>query len=550
MASLSPMQGALGHRHAAHLLRRTSYRFTKTKVDEMAGQTAGQAVASLLQLYPLVHDQPIYDQNEASGSASPGTWCLPPGSLPPTEDFKLRPWLASWWLHEALNDPGIGHRMTFFLHQFNSVAITAFLTSHYFDYLMLLRWGALGNFKKFVTKMVVDNAMLKYLNNTDNVKANPNTNFAREFFELFTIGKGLQIGPGDYTNYTEDDINEAARLLTGFRVKGPRNTLDPETNIPRGGTNIDQHDTDPKTFSDKFQGTVIQGGTDDAGMWAELDAFVNMTFAQPETAKNFCRRLYRFFVSRHITPEIESDIIAPLADTFIAAGFEIKPVLEQLLQSQHFFDADDSDNKDEIMGGIIKSPLELSLQSISFFGLPTPTPDSDLEAYFQFFGRGIYGRLFNEANLPLFSPPDVAGYPAYFQKPDFYRQYFNASTIVGRYKFPTMLLSGKMTIGASPDEPLGAKFDVAAWVKNSGTISDPSDPYVLVQDLLEYLLPEETDTDRFNYFYNIVFLDQLPPADWTYEWQSYLSTGDDTEVKIPLGRLINAIMYSAEYQLM
>ncbi len=535
------MQGALGHRHAAHLLRRTSYRYTKAKVDEMAGQTAAEALASLLQLYPLQLDQPIYEGGQ--------TWILPlPGSVI-GQDADLRPWLQSWWIREALFDPGIGHRMQFFLHQFNTMAMTAAFTSHYFDYLSLLRWATLGNFKKLIAKMIVDNAMLRYLNNNDNSEANPNENFAREFFELFTVCKGPQIGPGDYTNYTEDDIVEAARVFTGFRFKGQRNVIDPETMLPMGGTNIDEHDQEEKKFSDKFQGTTIAGGTDEAGMWTELNAIVDMVFAQPETARNFCRRLYRFFVSRYITPEIESDIIVPLADSFIAGGFEIKPVLEQLLQSQHFFDMDDSDNADDIVGGLIKSPIELTLQAVSFFDIPTPDPATAEADYFKFFGQGILGRIFDQANMPLFFPPDVAGYPGYFQEPDYHRQFFNAATIVARYKLPEILLSGKFTIGSMPDEPLGAKLDIAAWVRDSGVISDATDPYVLVKDLLLYLLPEETDQARFDYFYNIVFLDQLPPADWTYEWQNYLNTGDDFEVKIPLGRLINAILYSAEYQL-
>ncbi len=540
------MQGALGHRYAAHLLRRTSYRYTKAKVDEMAGQTAAEAVASLLQLYPLQQDQPIYDQG-----GSPGTWCLPPGGLPPATDSSLRPWVIAWWINEALYDPGIGHRMTFFLHQFNAMAMTAFLTVHYFDYLSLLRWSALGNFKKLIAKMVVDNAMLKYLNNTENGKDNPNENFAREFFELFTIGKGPQIGPGDYTNYTEDDIVQAAKVLTGFRVKGQRNVIDAETEIPMGGVNFEQHDDTAKTFSDKFQGTTIAGATDADGMWTELNAFVDMTFAQPETAKNFCRRLYRYFVSRHITDEIENDIIAGLADTMIAGNFEIKPVLEQLFQSQHFYDTDDSDNADEIIGGLIKSPVELNLQAISFFGIEVPKPDAaGLPDYTRFYLQGIIMRTFEQANMPLFFPPDVAGYPGYFQNPDFHRQWFNASTIVARYKMPAMLLSGKLTIGSSADDPLGVKLDIADWIKSSGVISDATDPYVLVQDMLQYLLPEAVDTDRFNYFYDIVFLDMLPPGDWTYEWQTYLNTGNDTEVKIPLERLVNAILYSAEYQLL
>ena len=541
MASLTPMQGALGHRHAAHLLRRTSYRYTKTKVDEMAGQTASQALATLLQLYPQKLDQPIY----SDGS----TWINPPGTSSPAQDFMLRPWVMSWWINEAVQDPGIGHRMTFFLHQYNALDMTAFATTHFYDYLALLRWAALGNFKKLALKMITDNCMLRYLNNTENSENNPNENFAREFFELFTIGKGPQIGPGDYTNYTEDDIVAAARLLTGFRIRGQRDNIDPETMIPHGFANPARHDDMPKKFSDKFGGTEIPGSSDVPGMWAELAALVDMTFAQNETARNFCRRVYRYFVSRNITDEIENDIIGPLADTFIAADFEIKPVLEQLFQSQHFFDMDDSDNADEIIGGIIKSPVELVLQALSFYEIPLPDPLTETDAYFQFYNRGVVQRMFAQANMPLFFPPDVAGYPGNYQSPDFHRQWFNSRTIVARYKLPEILLSGKLTIGGSANQPLGVKLDIASWIKNSGVISDATDPYVLVQDLLVYMLPESTDNDRFNYFYITIFLDNLPPADWTYEWQNYLNTGDDTEVKIPLERLINSIMYSAEYQL-
>ena len=542
MASLTPMQGALGHRYAAHLLRRTSYRYTKAKVAERAGQPGAEALPSFLQLHPLQLEQPIYGDNAV-------TWILPPGGGSVAVDTELRPWLAAWWVNEALNDPGIGHRMTFFLHQYNAVAMPTAFTTHYFDYLSLLRWGALGNFKMFITKMVTDNCMLKYLDNTENSEANPNENFAREFFELFTIGKGPQAGPGDYTNFTEEDIVEASKVFTGFRFRGQRDEIDADTNIPKGRVNFNFHDDTAKTFSDRFQGTTIAGAADAAGMWTELNALVDMTFAQPETAKNFCRRIYRFFVSRHITPEIETDIITGLADTMIASNFEIKPVLEQLLQSQHFFDLDDSDNADEIIGGLIKSPLELSLQAISFYQIPLPDPMTQPQEFFEFYTRGVLTRMFQYANLPIFFPDDVAGYPGLYQQPDYHRGWFNSSTIVARYKLPEMLLTGTLAFGGAVNEPLGIQLNIADWIKNSGNISDATDPYVLVQDLLEYFLPEATDNDRFNYFYDTVFLDQLPPADWTYEWQAYLNTGDDTEVKIPLGRLINAIMYSAEYQL-
>ncbi|MBL7782486.1 MAG: DUF1800 family protein [Saprospiraceae bacterium] len=548
MASLNPLQGALGRRRAAHLLRRTSFRYTKAKLLELADQTAAQALPSLLTANPFQLEQPVYGATNA-------TWILPLPGTPvasyPAEDFVLRRYVMGWWLNEALHDPGITHKMSLFFHQFMAVAISASNNQHYFDYLSLMRWGALGNFKKLATKLVTDNAMLRYLNNTQNTKNNPNENFAREFFELFTIGKGPQIGPGDYSNYTEDDIVEAAKVLTGFRIRPNRDEVDTETGIPRGGVNPAQHATGNKTFSAHFQGTVIAGEAIPTinGMWTELGAFVDMIFAQPETAKNLCRRLYRYFVNRNVTDEIENDIIGPLASTLMSNNYEIKPVLEQLLQSEHFFDVDDSDNTDEIIGGIIKSPLDLTLQALSFFDVAIPDPMTQNAAHYMlFYSAALLERALGAANLPLFSPSDVAGYPAFYQEPIYHRLWFNSSTIIARYKWPAMLLTGTRQIGGGINQPIGVKLNSADWVRNSGVFLDPSDPYVLVQDLLEFLLPEEADSDRFNYFYIDVFLDGLPPADWTYEWQAYISSGNATEVSLALDRLIQAVMFSPEYQ--
>ena len=270
MASLSPLKGSLGHRRAAHLFRRTRFNVTKPKVDQMAGQTATQALNSLLQLNPLQLSQPIYKDLLTTGSPIQ-TWLLPlpgtPAANLPTDDFVLRRWAMDWWCNEALRDTGIGHTMHFFFHQFMQTTANTYRSANFFDYLQLLRWGALGNFKKLAYKIVVDNNMLGYLNNHQNTSTNPNENFAREFFELFTIGKGPQIGPGDYTNYTEDDIVEAAKVLTGFRTRLNRDVVDTETGIPRGDAQFGQHKTGSKTFSFKFNNTVITVATNAAGMW-------------------------------------------------------------------------------------------------------------------------------------------------------------------------------------------------------------------------------------------------------------------------------------------
>jgi uncharacterized protein (DUF1800 family) len=547
MASLSPFQGYLGKHRAAHLLRRTSFRYTKQRVDQLAAMTVDQAMNDLLALKPLKIAQPSYD---IPGTAEvESTWLLPPVALDGAYETPRQQRVIGWWLNEALEDTGIGHKMTFFFHQYLTTNITTYNHATFFDNLTLLRWGCLGNFKKLVTKMVADNTMLYYLNGHQNQKLAPNENFAREFFELFTIGKGPQIGPGDYTNYTEDDIVQAARVFTGWRALPNRSGADPETNIPRGTATFSRHDTGSKTFSSKFQNTVIPGATSAALMYTELDAMMNMVFAQPETARNLVRRIYRYFVHTNITPEIEQDIIEPLADSLRTNNYEMVPMLRKLLKSQHFYDMDDSVNADEIIGGLIRSPLDLALQSISFFGITIPNPATENEKhYITFYYSGVYVRMLGLANLNLFYPADVAGYPAYHQGPEYTRNWFSSTSIIARYKLSQMLLTGKRVIGGSVNTSIGIKLDIVPWIKNSGISLDPSNPYYLVKDLLDYMLPAEVDDDRFDYFYEQIFLDGLPPEDWTYEWQNYLSTNNQTEVKIPLERLINHIMFSPEFQ--
>ncbi|MCC7465590.1 MAG: DUF1800 family protein [Saprospiraceae bacterium] len=549
MASLNPLAGVLGQRKAAHLLRRSSYRYTRARVDELAGMTAAEAVSTLLVPYPLQIEQPVY----TAGAGTPAPWINPPQppSAPlPADDQDLTRYVMGWWVNEALHDPGASHRMALFFHQFMAVDAASGSSMEFFDYLSLLRWGSMGNLKKLVIKMVTDNCMLRYLDNDQNFAQNPNENFAREFFELFTVGRGDAAGPGDYTTFTEEDVIQAAKVFTGFNHAQRHQYSDPETMIPAGKAYPQSHDFNPKVFSARFGGVTINATTQDAaGMVAELQAFVDLVFAQPATTQLFCRRLYHFFVTRIVPQEVEDEVIAPLAQLLIDSNFEIKPVLEKLLQSEHFYDVDDSSNTDEIFGALIKSPLELTLQAFNFFQLPIPDPVAEnSKHYVDFFSASVLERMLTRAGMDLFFPLDVAGYSGYYQDPALNRQFFNSSTIVQRYKLPQILLTGTHAWGSGSNDTIGTQLDIAAWVRDSGVISAPSNSLVLVTELLQYLFPEEPDAERLDYFLNTVFLDQLPAPDWVYEWDNFINTGNDSEVKIPLSRLVNAVMYAPEYQ--
>ena len=522
MASISTRTGVLGKRLAAHLLRRSTYHYNRERVDTFAQMTATQAVEDLLKPMPT-----------------------PTVSTPPTLDKST---ISTWWMHQALLDPTIHHRMAFFLH---TLYVVDFMSSEEFNYqhLRLLNLCATGNLKAFSKKMSVDNRMVRYLDGNSSSSGNPNENYAREYLELFSVGKGPQLGPGNYTNYTEHDVQQAARIFTGFRIDKGLTHIDPDTGIPRAKTVLRRHDTGDKTFSSAFQGQTISGRSDQEGMYQEISDFVDMVYGQLETAKFACRKLYRYFVRPHIDEETESGVIAPLAQILYDNDYELKPVLTHLLTSVHFFDEDDGEASDEIIGTIFKSPLELLLSSLSFFKIPIPDPELEADNHYKtFYHQAVQRVFFGSANFFLFLPPSVAGYPAYYQQPEYFRKWFSSNSIASRYKLPEMLLTGKRVLKSGGLG--GVILDSVSFVANPSHITDPQDATTIVKELLEYLLPEEPDPDRFDYFLNGVFLNGLSPKNWKFEWQNFLSTGDASDVKIPLDRLIKGIMHSPEFQLL
>ena len=549
MPSLDPRNGVLGTRLAAHLLRRCTYCPSRPLIDQFATRTASEAVSALMNFaaHPLSMEEPI---DPDTGEP----WIINDTVTASSGDFLLNKFVRAWWTNEALQDPTLRHKMMYFLHTNFSVVADTLNSKNFFDHLLLLRFYALGNFRILSQKITLDNVMLAYLNNNDNRRDNPNENYAREFLELFTIGKGPQIAAGDYTHYTEADVVTAARVLTGFsndwdrRHDQPDNgqNIDPDTGIHRGIFYTWAHDTTDKTFSHAFGNATITGRSTEAGMLEELVDFVNMIFNQAETARAVCRRIYRFFVRTEISTEVEQTIIEGLATTFRNSDYNLGTVMTQLLESQHFYDEDTVDTGDETIGSLVKSPLELLLGTLSFFQIPIPDPISQSEAHYrEFFERSVEDVIFARAAYEHFKPGSVAGYPAYYQEPGFRRNWFNSTSIIARYKLPEMLISGRRVISWGD---LGTQVNLVAFIENAGNISDPGDAVILVTELLEYLFCETPDADRLDYFLNTVFLNGLNPLNWYFEWQNYQNTGMDADVKIPLEKLFTSILYSPEYQ--
>ena len=546
MASLNPYGGALGRRQVTHLLKRATFGPTKSQIDQYTGSTAAQILTQLFaqEPEPGPPDDPLTGQ----------PWVNPKPTDLNSENGDLITFFRGWWL-ELMYKEGISirERMTYFLHTHFTTAYTVVedSTALYYQNALFRRY-ATGNFKEVSKKICIDNAMLIYLDGRLNEVGRPNENFAREYFELYTVGKGPQIGPEDYTTFTEQDVQEAAKVLSGYINDKEYLETDPETGLVTGILRVNdndlanRHDASIKTFSNAFGGTVIQPNqvidnmaTKEAAL-DELDQLVDMVFNQEETAKHICRKLYRYFVYYDITEEIEQDIITPLAETFRNNDYEFQPVLEQLLSSQHFFDVDNGIADDDNRGAIIKSPVDLVMGSLRFFEIDIPDSSVALAEAFDVAYRSLL-RNINGQGMSFYDPPEVAGYPAYHQTPEFNRNWISNNGLARRYQFSDVLMQNV--------DNQGFQLDIVAYVDNPQHISNPTDPQVLVQELVDDLFPEIITQERFDYFKDDILLDNLSAINWAGEWNNYKNFGDDTNVRIQLESLIRALMQSPEYQL-
>lgn len=547
MASLNPISGILGIQKAAHLLRRATFGPHLQDIQTFANLTPNAAFQQLIQVQ-ATPDLPIDFLNGTD-------WVYPNTKDPNRFTNTLSDFTSSWWIDNMrTSGANLTDRMVWFYHTHFPLIISRVESRPQFslDYLRLLRFYALGNYKDLSKALCIDNAMLIHLDGNLNIKGVPQENFGREFLELFTVGKGAQNGPEDYTNFTELDVKSLTKVLTGWGIDSTFQTIDTTTNLPTGkvkgnATISSQHDVTDKQFSGAFNNEVIQTSSvigSNASIQAvhdELDDVIEMIFNSPHTAKLICRRIYREFVYFDITTEIETDIIEPLAIILEQNNFEITSVLEALFASEHFYDLDSAPTDDNNIGAIIKSPVDLLVGTIRLFDLDVPDKSTDLENHYD-----LYSQLLHQLELKglnFFEPYDVAGYDAYFQVPDFQRYWISSNYLANRYKFAEKIINGFTNVQGT----VLLRLDFVKFVKDNCT--DPSDATLLIQELVAWMIPIDLSTDRFNYFKDNILLDQLSPINWSIEWNNYISSNDDTNVRIQLERLALAIMQSPEYQL-
>lgn len=234
---------------------------------------------------------------------------------------------------------------------------------------VFLRNRAFGSYKALLHDVTTTSAMLEYLSGAQNTKQHPNENFARELCELFSLGPVHPVTGAK--NYTEDEIKEIARALTGWRLTWPPPRL----------VSFDSryHDAGTKTYL----------GAQRAGGGAEeVATVVNAIAAHPSWTAFVPSRLYRELVGL----EPSASVLAELGAAFGPEG-DLRALVAAIVRRPEFI-------SDAAIGSRVKSPVELVCALMRILRIQDPS------------WLGVMWRMQSRMGQNPFFAPNVNGWPS------------------------------------------------------------------------------------------------------------------------------------------
>ena len=382
---------------AAHLLNRAGFGGTPAEIESLAAMPHEQAVSSLVD-YEKIHD-PTPDPAWAKPDPQRQERIAALRIASEEEKKKLQQEeqkmqrehlneLRGWWLQRMAKGPRpLQEKLTLFWHGHFATSVEK-VRDAYFMWRQneLFRRLASGNWLQLLIEAGKDPAMLIWLDQAQSRKDHPNENFAREVMELFALGEG---------HYTEHDITEAARALTGW-------SLDRQTEKFVYRPLI--HDEGVKTIfgrSGNFDG----------------EDFIELIVAQPQSANFITAKLWNFFAGEHPVAGLNY----ALADVFRRSGNNFKPLLRAMFLSEEFYDP-------SLVRNQVKSPVQWLINSVRELECELPPPL-------------VSANLLRSLGQDIFAPPNVKGW-------DGGLAWITTNNLLARYNEAATLVQGDISIVA------------------------------------------------------------------------------------------------------
>lgn len=329
----------------AHLLRRTEFVARPARVSQLSALSLADAVNDVLDLSP---------------NANP---TVPPELAVENTSDNWGQALACvhWWLDMMVSRPRpLQEKMTLFWHgHFVSERDVVGRNDQMMAQNQLFRSMAVGDFRLLTHAMALQPAMLIYLSNGVNVKGTPNENFARELYELFTLGVG---------NYTQDDVAATARAWTGHNY---------DWNTRQYVFRSDKHDYGDKTI---FGTTRNWDGPETID-----EVLLHNAGKRLIAAKFIARKLWEYFAH----PNPPQNVVDDLGNVFVASNLSVLELLRALFNRPEFYSA-------EAKQGLVRTPVEWVVAVLAQTGLSAAT----VKVFDYSLAMG----------QRLFDPPNVAGW--------------------------------------------------------------------------------------------------------------------------------------------
>ncbi len=297
--------------------------------------------------------------------------------------------LKLWWLDRMVSSslsnpviPPLEEKLTLFWHSHFATGYEDKISATYplWQQNQMFRSLAISPLTDQLNALLRDPAMLVWLDNASSHRNNPNENFARELMELFSMGVG---------HYSEKDVKESARALTGYSVDRESWTFQFREAA---------HDPGEKTFlgqTGPFRGEEI----------------VSIICQNPATANFMARKFLEYFVCT--APDQE--MIEAVAERYRSTDYNLRDLLRALFRSQLFY-------SERATNAVVKSPVGLALGALKAMRSPLPKDEVFLGAL----------RVMGQ---DLFFPPDVNGWPGG-------GDWINSNTLLIRYNFANFLMHG------------------------------------------------------------------------------------------------------------
>lgn len=264
-------------------------------------------------------------------------------------------------------------------------------------YLEVLRSKGRGKFRDLLKAVMTQGAVLQYLDGQTSHRIRPNENLAREVFELFTMGEG--------SGYTERDIKELARALTGWSMHYMGNYLDEKYEVTK--KRADENRMALQNFCyvpalhDEGQKTILGKSANFTGV-AALDWLAD----QPQTAKYICTKLWTYYAYADPAPALIEKLMA----AWKKSDGDIRTVLRAITQQPEFF-------SDKAVHAMPKSPADWVVANFRAMDLRDPmlkdhVPGKEgkpIEKNLRDLGNTAF-YLMSQQGMQLLYPPNVAGW--------------------------------------------------------------------------------------------------------------------------------------------